>query len=113
MVALSKRGLLQQFDYLSTVSGGGYAGSLITQLLGVKDSGNNLGLRRTELPFQRNEGESEILQRFRQGANYLSGLAWERFTLGIAQAQGIFINLFILLRTIGRSRTAVRRHRFL
>ncbi|MBR0951269.1 patatin-like phospholipase family protein [Bradyrhizobium canariense] len=97
MVALSKRGLLQQFDYLSTVSGGGYAGSLITQLLGVKDSGSNLGLRRTELPFKRNEGESEILQRFRQGANYLSGLAWERFTLGIAQAQGIFINLFVLL----------------
>lgn len=100
MVALSKRGLLQQFDYLSTVSGGGYAGSLITQLLGVKASGSNLGLRRTELPFQRNEGESEILQRFRQGANYLSGLAWERFTLGIAQAQGIFINLFILLSFI-------------
>ncbi|MET3363385.1 MULTISPECIES: patatin-like phospholipase domain-containing protein [Bradyrhizobium] len=100
MVALSKRGLLQQFDYLSTVSGGGYAGSLITQLLGANDSKSNLGLRRTELPFKRNEGESEILQRFRQGANYLSALAWERFTLGIAQAQGIFINLFIVLSFI-------------
>ncbi|MET4258746.1 hypothetical protein ABIC09_003696 [Bradyrhizobium sp. S3.12.5] len=100
MVALSKRNLLQQFDYLSTVSGGGYAGSLITQLLGAGTLRRNLGLRRTELPFKRGEGESEILRRFRQGASYLSGVAWERFTLGIAQAQGIFINLFIVLSTI-------------
>lgn len=100
MVALSKRSLLEQFDYLSTVSGGGYAGSLITQLLGGNTSEANLGLRRTELPFKRSEGESEILQRFRQGASYLSGVAWERFTVSIAQAQGIFINLFIVLSFI-------------
>jgi hypothetical protein len=100
MVALSKRGLLQQFDYLSTVSGGGYAGSFVTQLLGTAAPRSNLGLRRTELPFKRNEGESELLQRVRQGASYLSGLAWERFTLGVAQAQGIFLTLFIVLSAI-------------
>jgi hypothetical protein len=96
MVALSKRGLLEQFDYLSTVSGGGYAGSFITQLLGAAPPNSNLGLRRTELPFEKNEGESELLQRIRQGANYLSSATWERFTLGIAQAQGIFLTLFIV-----------------
>jgi hypothetical protein len=100
MVALSKRGLLQQFDYLSTVSGGGYAGSFVTQLLGTAENRSNLGLRGSELPFKRNEGESELLQRVRQGASYLSGIAWERFTLGIAQAQGIFLTLFIVMSAV-------------
>jgi hypothetical protein len=100
MVALSKRGLLPQFDYLSTVSGGGYAGSFLTQLLGAAPSDSNLGLQEKELPFKRSEGESELLQRIRQSANYLSGSAWERFTLIMAQAQGIFLTLVILLSII-------------
>lgn len=96
IVALSKRGLLPQFDYLSTVSGGGYAGSFLTQLLGSAASDSDLGLGRKNLPFRRAEGESELLRRMRQGASYLSGSTWERLTLAMAQAQGIFLNLVIL-----------------
>ena len=33
MQALAHRGLLKRFDYLSTVSGGGYIGSAITWLV--------------------------------------------------------------------------------
>jgi hypothetical protein len=96
MVALSKRGLLPQFDYMSTVSGGGYTGSFLTQLLSSSMGKNRVSLREKDLPFKRTDGESEILQRVRQGASYLSGSVWERFTLAMAQAQGIFLNVFFL-----------------
>lgn len=100
MVAFSKRGLLPQFDYLSTVSGGGYAGSFLTQLLGTAAPESNLSLRENDLPFKRDEGESELLRRIRHGASYLSGSVWERFTLVMAQAQGIFLTLVIVLSLI-------------
>src|SRR5262249_33690438 len=100
MVALSKRGLLPQFDYLSTVSGGGYACSFFTPLLGTAASGSNLSLRAAGQPFKRSEGESELLRRIRQGSSYLSGSVWERFTLVMAQAQGIFLTLIIVLSLI-------------
>lgn len=100
MVALSKRGLLPQFDYLSTVSGGGYAGSFLTQLLGTAVPGSNASLLGGGLPFRRREGESELLMRIRQGSSYLSGSVWERFTLLMAQAQGIFLTLVIVLSSI-------------
>ncbi|WP_354099905.1 hypothetical protein [Bradyrhizobium sp. S3.9.2] len=100
MVALSKRGLLPQFDYLSTVSGGGYAGSFLTQLLGTAASGSNLSLTAAGEPFKRSEGESELLRRIRQGSSYLSGSVWERITLVMAQAQGIFLTLVIVLSLI-------------
>ncbi|MGX8008379.1 patatin-like phospholipase family protein [Mesorhizobium sp. ORM8.1] len=96
LVALSKRGLLEQFDYLSTVSGGGYTGSFLTQLLGGTISKENLSLRQEDLPFKRTEGESELLQRIRQGASYLSGSGWERFAVAMAQAQGVLLNVFFV-----------------
>ncbi|WP_316179063.1 MULTISPECIES: patatin-like phospholipase family protein [unclassified Bradyrhizobium] len=100
MVALSRRGLLPQFDYLSTVSGGGYAGSFLTQLLGMAVPENNLSLRATDLPFRRMEGETALLRKIRQGASYLSGSVWERFALAMAQAQGIFLTLVVVLSLI-------------
>ncbi len=120
IVSLAKRNLLPQFDYLSTVSGGGYAGAFLTQLLGGPGSKTEaapgrrpeadrecaptvglrekpqLGLSSTDLPFSRNEGESEILRRIRQGASYLSGSFWERLGVAMAQAHGVFINLLVL-----------------
>ncbi|MGN7752961.1 hypothetical protein [Sinorhizobium sp. 22678] len=101
MVSLAKRNLLHQFDYLSTVSGGGYAGAFLTQLLGGEPqappgSRSIVGLRGTDLPFSREEGESEILRRIRQGASYLSGSFWERLGVAMAQAHGVFINLLVV-----------------
>ena len=43
LVALARRNLLYQFDFLSTVSGGGYLGSFITTFLNVSDA--QIGLR--------------------------------------------------------------------
>lgn len=96
LVALSKRGLLPQFDYLSTVSGGGYSGSFLTQLLGERSKNGDLSLKNDELPFKRTLGESDLLRRIRHGASYLSGSVIERFTLAMAQAQGVFLSFFLL-----------------
>jgi hypothetical protein len=96
LVSLAKRNLLQQFDYLSSVSGGGYAGAFLTQLLRAAGNMPGLSLRGTDLPFTRDEGESQILRRIRQGASYLSGSFWERFAVAMAQAHGIFVNLLVV-----------------
>jgi hypothetical protein len=100
LVSLSKRNLLPQIDYLSTVSGGGYTGSFLTQLLGSEESNPDLTLRSSDLPFKREEGESLLLQRIRHGASFLSAGAWERFAIAMAQAQGIFINILMLTLVI-------------
>lgn len=97
LVSMSKRNLLSQFDYLSTVSGGGYTGLFLTQLLGSPESSPDLTLRSTNLPFKREEGESLLLQRIRHGASFLSSGAWERFAVAMAQAQGIYINILLLV----------------
>lgn len=96
LAALAKRNLLHQFDYLSTVSGGGYAGSFLTQLLGT-GTGEGLGLRRDAIPFRRPEGESGILKALRQRARYLSGTFWERVFVALRQAYGLFVNLVLLI----------------
>ncbi len=101
MVSLAKRNMLPQFDYLSTVSGGGYTGSFLTQLLGSPDRPGSVSLRPTDLPFRREEGESFLLQRIRHGASFLAAGAWERFGVAMAQAQGIFISFLFLVLMIG------------
>ncbi|MBD9449848.1 patatin-like phospholipase family protein [Rhizobium sp. RHZ01] len=109
MSSLAKRNLLRQFDYLSTVSGGGYAGIFLTQLLGslpergksaqsglVQPDDPQVSLKRDHLPFARNEGESELLRTIRQNASYLSGSLWERLGIAMTQAYGIFMNLAVV-----------------
>lgn len=96
MVSLAKRNLLPQFDYLSSVSGGGYAASFLTQLLGGTNVPPKFSLLGTGLPFTRDEGESLMLRRIRHGASYLSGSFMERLAVAMAQAQGVFINMLVL-----------------
>ncbi|RWE79653.1 MAG: hypothetical protein EOS42_00980 [Mesorhizobium sp.] len=97
MVSLAKRNLLPQFDYLSSVSGGGYAASFLTQLLGAKNIPPKVSLSDTDAPFSRNEGESLMLRRIRHGASYLSGSFLERLAVAMAQSQGVFINTLVLV----------------
>jgi len=101
LVSLAKRNLLPQFDYLSTVSGGGYSGSFLTQLLGAGGEKLGLGLKSAEQPFARQEGESRVLRRVRQNASYLSGSFWERLAVVMAQANGVFLNLLVLALVSG------------
>ncbi|MER9758463.1 hypothetical protein [Mesorhizobium sp. M0138] len=96
IVSLAKRNLLPQFDYLSSVSGGGYAASFLTQLLGRTKDLPGFSLSGADLPFTRDEGESLMLRRIRHGASYLSGSFVERLAVAMAQAHGVFINLLVL-----------------
>ena len=46
--ALAEQGLLKYFDYLSTVSGGGYLGSWLTAWVMRETERKNLGIRKVE-----------------------------------------------------------------
>jgi len=96
LAALARRNLLPQFDYISSVSGGGFTAGFLTQLLGGPDNNPHFGLDASKQPFERDEGESLILRKVRQGASYLSGSFLERLALGTIQAHGIFVNLLVI-----------------
>ncbi len=93
LVALARRGLLPQFDYLSTVSGGGYTGAFLTTFLNAPEPAANIGLRADELPFRRKEGEAAALRHIRHHGKYLaSGSLWVRVKMIGAQLYGMFLN---------------------
>lgn len=63
---LADRGLMKDFDYLSTVSGGGYTGSFITSVIGTGGSFDELAR-----PFG---PDTESVRHIRQNAKYLSAV---------------------------------------
>ena len=84
LIALGRRNLLPQFDYLSTVSGGGYLGSFLTTFLATPpQSGRQLdiGLGTSQVPFRREEGEAEALRYIRHRSKYLHTSIWEQPSL--------------------------------
>ncbi|MES2922376.1 MAG: patatin-like phospholipase family protein [Verrucomicrobiota bacterium] len=91
LVALARRGILPQFDYLSTVSGGGYIGSFLTSFLNSPAPG--IGLRADELPFHRDQGEANALRHIRHHGKYLAaGSLWGRVKMIFAQLYGMLLN---------------------
>lgn len=91
LIALAERGLLKQFDYLSTVSGGGYLGSFLSVFL--QSSREDVGLDSGKLPFRRAEGEAAALRHLRHHSKYLAPRsAWERLKLLTAQLFGMALN---------------------
>ena len=94
LVALARRGLLPQFDYLSTVSGGGYLGSFLTAYLNTPTPrADAIGLRADELPFRREGGEAEALRHLRHHSKYLAtGSLAERLQMAGAQFYGMALN---------------------
>jgi hypothetical protein len=95
LVALARRNLLPQFDYLSTVSGGGYLGSFLTTYLNSEQKPDEmpLGLGKNQLPFRRTDGEAEALRHIRHFSKYLAtGSLWERAKMTTAQLYGLAIN---------------------
>jgi hypothetical protein len=96
LVALARRTILPQIDYLSTVSGGGYLGSFLTVFLNspVGDSKEpRIGLRPSDLPFFREEGEAEALRHIRHHSKYLASRSlWERSKTVSAQIYGMLVN---------------------
>ena len=113
LVALARRGLLPQFDYLSTVSGGGYVGSFLTAFLnsGAHSKGTpsplpespskpnetdqeEIGLDPTQEPFSRKKGEGEALRHIRHHSRYLAmGSPWSQIQMLFAQLYGLAINV--------------------
>jgi hypothetical protein len=98
LVALARRNLLHHFDYLSTVSGGGYLGSFLTTYLNSAQQpaagGPAIGLRHDEQPFRRTDGEAAALRHIRHFSKYLAtGSPWERAKMTTAQIYGLVINV--------------------
>lgn len=96
LAALARRNLLYQFDYLSTVSGGGYIGSFLTTFLNTPDPAApapTIGLFREDLPFRREDGEAAALRHVRHHSKYLAtGRLWERLQMAFTQAFGMALN---------------------
>ncbi len=92
LVALARRGLLPQVDYLSTVSGGGYLGSFLSAFLN-NPGGDPIGLRADQLPFLRKGGEAAALRHIRHHSKYLAtGSAWQQAQMIGAQLFGMVLN---------------------
>lgn len=117
----SKKGILPQFDYISTVSGGGYLGAFLTNYLASADGvtdfvdtpggnampqsvpltsvspSNLIGLRAGTKPFEDGRRRSEMVGGLRQNSRYLAaGPTWDRWSVAIAQASGLLNNLLAL-----------------
>src|SRR5262249_31182090 len=96
LAALAPRHLLYQFDYLSTVSGGGYLGSFLTTFLSTPTppaGSGEIGLARDDLPFRRDDGEAAALRHVRHHSKYLAtGRLWERLQMAGAQVYGMAMN---------------------
>ncbi len=98
---LQKKGLLLHFDYLSTVSGGGYLGGFLSCALGTAiPAYNKVGVARAEDALQRNgeQTESLLLRHLRNNSKYLlnGGLLAKLQFLGI-MVSGFFWNLLMVM----------------
>ncbi|MFZ0311816.1 MAG: patatin-like phospholipase family protein [Candidatus Korobacteraceae bacterium] len=99
--ALADHGLLDQFDYLSTVSGGGYIGSWLTAW--IKRAG---GIEKV-IPQLRSKAEQvpgsgvDPIQHLREYNNYLSPqlgfFSADTWTLGATVVRNILLNWLVLV----------------
>lgn len=95
--ALSKKGLLQRFDYLSTVSGGGFIGSCLSSLLNAPEADSRWG---KDFPLFLESGRQEpiALRHLREHSNYLitQGIL-SYFAIAAALLRGILIHFLVFL----------------
>jgi hypothetical protein len=105
--ALARHGLLDQFQYLSTVSGGGYVGAWLTSWVHRKeqqDPGKGLESVIKELAMPRRsklDPEAAPIQHLRNYSNYLTPqLGWlsaDTWTLIATYLRNLFINWLVWL----------------
>ncbi len=82
---LADRGLMKDFDYLSTVSGGGYTGAFVTSLIG-----SGQGFDQLARPFG---PDTEAVRHVRQNAKYLSAIDLKsRWTMVVGTVAGLILN---------------------
>ncbi len=92
--SLLRARVFKHFDYVSTVSGGGYTGSMLSSLLGTP--------RPAEEPFpltkEPGQPEPPALQHLRNGSNYLSpGGLLAQLRLPLQVLRGLLFNVVLLL----------------
>lgn len=105
--SLARENLLKHFDYLSTVSGGGYIGASLTWLLSEKfreKGGEQYGLDRHNFPYGTAEPKDRsdprhwkgMLRYLREHAEYLAPNKDISILSGLAVVvRGIFLNLLV------------------
>lgn len=93
---LARRGMLQDVDFLSTVSGGGYLGAFINTV--VDDPDPAVGLAPGQRPFGgAAEGESATVRHLRNHSKYLAeGGLRTVFQLGFALLYGLLVTLLLV-----------------
>jgi hypothetical protein len=98
--ALAERGLLWQFDYLSTVSGGGYIGSWLSAWSTRQGLENVIPKLRSDAPRPK-PGEPDPIQHLREYNNYLSprlgGFSADTWTLVATVVRNIALNWLVLI----------------
>jgi hypothetical protein len=101
LVSLAGRGILPQFDYLSTVSGGGYLGSFLSAFLNSPapdPPSKDIGLRSSELPFNREDGEALALRHIRHRSKYMAtGSILQHLSMIASQLYGMVLNTLAIL----------------
>ncbi len=98
---LAEHGILEQFDYLSTVSGGGYIGSWLTAWVQhVKGISNVVPKLRSDAPRPAKNAPDPI-QHLREYNNYLTprlgALSPDTWTLVATILRNIFLNWLVLI----------------
>ena len=101
---LAKNGMLSHFDYLSTVSGGGYAGSFLSSYLNANRTpdGASIGLGADDLPFQRDDAqESAPLRHLRSSSkSLLAGGFWRKLEIPVLALLGWVASVAVALPPI-------------
>jgi hypothetical protein len=97
---LAENGLLSQFDYLSTVSGGGYIGSWLSAWSTRQGLDKVIPQLRTDAPRPQ-PGEPDPIQHLRDYNNYLSprmgGFSEDTWTLVATVVRNIALNWLVLI----------------
>ncbi|VWX55726.1 putative Patatin-like phospholipase [Burkholderiales bacterium 8X] len=89
-------GVFRGFDYLSTVSGGGYIGSAVSSMLGAGRASH----AKEEFPFSHTatrSGERVGLLHLRRFSNYLFASGVSRLRILLMLMRGLVVNLFLVL----------------
>lgn len=98
---LAEARLLRHFDYLSTVSGGGYIGSALALRLAEAARGGETAEVDSLFPYGKPDGDSPELAHIRHHGNYLAPSGFGSLATGFyIVARSILLNLFIWI-TLG------------
>ncbi len=98
---LAERGILEKFDYMSTVSGGGYIGGWLTAWIKRAQGLANVvpGLRRDARPAE--SGQADPIQHLREYNNYLTpklgAFSGDTWTLAATIIRNVFLNWLVLI----------------